>query len=108
MPEKTRGAEGRPATADVLERFRKRVGDEPKHAAHSAKKGPPFLADAGDNHYGIGLDLLTGLEIAISFGHVDGKVALVRRGAKAENPSARSTGILPVGRSGILPDPLGT
>jgi hypothetical protein len=50
------------------------VDDEPKHPAHFAKKSAPLLPDPSDDDYGIGLDLLTGFEVAISFGHAEGKL----------------------------------
>jgi hypothetical protein len=74
MPEKTDGAEWGPAAPHVLEGFGERVDDKPKHPSNYAEEAAAFYSDPSDDDDRIGLDLATGFEFAVLFGHADGKL----------------------------------
>jgi hypothetical protein len=78
VPEKARGFKRRAAAAHVVDRFRERVDDEPKHSADFSEETAAFLADFLHHDDRIGLDWSARICLAVFFGHVNGEVASVR------------------------------
>jgi hypothetical protein len=87
MPEKTGGAEWGPAAPHVLECFRERVDDKPKHPADYAEEATAFLSNPSNDDDRIGLDLATGFEFAVLFGHANAKLPYFAE-EQSKNPSS--------------------